>query len=183
MTELPTTAMEKPGMDGWFAVDRSHRYQLRVFYEDTDAGGVVYHANYLRFMERGRTSMLRLLGYDQSTLARPPGVAFAVRRADIDFRSPARLDDALEVVTRIIDIRGASFAAAQSIERDGRTLVAADILIAALRTDAGGIGKPARTPPEIRRSMERILTGGGGAMTADRPGSGEPDISQQGMEF
>ncbi|WP_114394535.1 YbgC/FadM family acyl-CoA thioesterase [Oleisolibacter albus] len=95
----------------------AHLYPLRVYYEDTDAGGIVYHANYLRFCERARTEMMRLVGYPHSTMIDEAGVAFAVRRCEIDFLQPARLDDALEVVTVISDIGGATLDVLQTVRR------------------------------------------------------------------
>lgn len=160
-----------PQLDGALRSDGDHVYPVRVFYEDTDAGGIVYHANYLRFMERARTSLLRLLGWRQSEIVADQGVAFAVRRMTIDFIAPARLDDTLEVVSRITDIRGASFAAAQWICRDGRTLVNADMQIAAITGD----GRATRLPAAVRQSLESLSRrhrGGGAAVGDSIPISG-----------
>lgn len=77
-------------------------FQVRVYYEDTDHGGVVYHANYLRFMERARTEMLREKGYELDVLERDPGILFVVRRAHLDFRAPARFNDLLQIKSAII---------------------------------------------------------------------------------
>src|SRR5687768_17594667 len=103
-----------------------HRLPLRIYYEDTDAVGLVFHANYLRYAERGRTEMLRALGTQHTEIGKSVGVAFAVRRCEIDFRSPAKLDDLLEVQTRITDIGGASIEFEQNVIRrdpDGDRLV------------------------------------------------------------
>lgn len=140
------------GLDGRFDADGLHILDLRVYYEDTDAGGIVYHANYLRFMERGRSAMLRCLGYRHTELAAESGVAFAVRRATIDFVTPARLEDALEVTTRIADIRGASFAVAQSVRRDGRPLAGGELMLALIGRD----GRPTRTPPALRAALQTL---------------------------
>ena len=132
-----------------------HRYPLRVYYEDTDAGGIVYHANYLRFMERARTEMLRLLGLSHTELMEREGVSFAVRRMRIEFVAPARLDDTLEVVTRIADIGGASLAAAQSVRRagpDGRELAWADLTLALINR----AGRPARLPAPVRDILNTL---------------------------
>src|ERR1700712_780403 len=99
-------------LDGAIA-DGLHRMQVRVYYEDTDFSGIVYHANYLRFMERGRTNYLRLLGADQGALfaeaeSEAPGFAFVVRAMQLGFRKPSRMDDLLEIVTRPLDVKGAS---------------------------------------------------------------------------
>lgn len=124
----------------------THLLPIRVYYEDTDFSGVVYHAGYLRFLERGRTDSLRLAGVDQSTLhARGDGLIFAVRRMTIDFLRPARMDDVLTVETRIVEARGASLVIAQRILRANELVVTADVRVAAI---AGG--RPARIPDELR---------------------------------
>lgn len=124
------------------------RYPVRVYYEDTDAGGVVYHANYLRFAERARTEFLRALGIEQREMREKDGFGFVVRRCTIDFRAPAFLDDALEVVTRITGIRGAALEAVQEVVRQGETdpLVVVDLVIAGVN----GRGRPARLPQKVR---------------------------------
>ena len=99
-----------------------HAWPLRVYYEDTDAAGIVYHASYLRFAERGRTEMLRELGFDHRSLADAHGVVFAVSRCVIDFRRPARLDDLLEVRTRPLAVGGARLELEQLVMRGGRTV-------------------------------------------------------------
>ena len=120
---------------------------MRVYYEDTDFSGVVYHASYLRFLERGRTDFLRLAGVDQSTLhAEGEGLIFAVRRMTIEFVKPARMDDVLVIETRTEEVRGASLVIAQKILRDGEVIVSADVRVAAI---AGG--RPARIPDGLRR--------------------------------
>ena len=102
--------------------DGRHRMQIRVYYEDTDFSGIVYHANYLRFMERGRSNYLRLLGADQRALfaeaeSEAPGFAFVVRAMQLEFLKPARMDDLLEVVTRTLEVKGASITLAQEVRR------------------------------------------------------------------
>ncbi|MGB8274759.1 MAG: YbgC/FadM family acyl-CoA thioesterase, partial [Alphaproteobacteria bacterium] len=96
-----------------------HRFPVRVYYEDTDAGGVVYYANYLKFAERARTEMMHLVGAGYGDAVRAGKVAFAVRRCEIDFLAPARLDDLLEVETRLLEAGGASLSAEQRIRREG----------------------------------------------------------------
>ncbi len=110
-----------------------HRFEVRVYYEDTDAAGIVYHANYLRFAERARTEWLRSLGLDHDRLRREHGVRFAVRRCIVDYLRPARLDDLLSVETRVTGASGARLELLQDISlRDGPavqirvTLVALD---------------------------------------------------------
>jgi acyl-CoA thioester hydrolase len=128
----------------------THELPVRVYYEDTDFSGVVYHASYLRFLERGRTDFLRLAGVDQSTLhAEGEGLIFAVRRMTIDFLKPARMDDVLVVRTRTAMVRGASLSIAQAIFRGDETILTADVRVAAL---AGG--RPARIPDPLRAIFE-----------------------------
>jgi len=128
----------------------THVLPVRVYYEDTDFSGVVYHASYLRFLERGRTDFLRLTGVDQSVLhAEGQGLIFAVRRMIIDFLKPARMDDVLVVRTRTEEVRGASLAIAQTILRDDETILTADVRVAAL---AGG--RPARIPDGLRAILK-----------------------------
>jgi acyl-CoA thioester hydrolase len=111
------------------AAPPAFRLPVRVYYEDTDAAGVVYYANYLRFMERARTEWLRALGYEQSALARH-GIAFAARSSQVEYLKPARLDDAIEVVSTIVSLGRAQMVFAQRIERDGELLVDASMRIA-----------------------------------------------------
>lgn len=133
----------------------AHCFELRVYYEDTDFGGVVYYANYLKFIERARTEWLRALGVDQTRLKAQAGLVFVVRRCAVEFRRPARLDDLLTVRTRLIKARGASLELAQAVhltERPGEEgaasaapLVAAEVLIACIDPD----GRPARLPAAL----------------------------------
>jgi acyl-CoA thioester hydrolase len=119
---------------------------IRVYYEDTDFSGVVYHASYLRFLERGRTEFLRAAGVDQSSLhAAGEGLIFAVRRLTIDYLKPARMDDVLAVETRTADVRGASLVIAQRILRGEELIAAADVRVAAIMG-----GRPARIPDALR---------------------------------
>src|SRR6266699_49070 len=123
-----------PQLDG-VMVDGCHHMQVRVFYEDTDFSGIVYHANYLRFMERGRTNHLRLLGAEQHALfakaqAETPGFAFVVRSMQIDYLKPARMDDVLEVVTWPVAVKGASITLAQEVRRGEHVLVKAEVRVA-----------------------------------------------------
>lgn len=122
-----------------------HRFSLRVYYEDTDFSGVVYHANYLRFLERGRTEMLRDLGVDQAALfVGDAPVAFAVARMEIEFRRPARMDDLLSVETRVTAVGGASLTMHQAL------LCGPDILVdATVRVAAVSRGRAVRLPGEL----------------------------------
>ena len=108
-------------------------WPTRVYWEDTDAGGVVYHARYLAFMERARSEWMRTRGWGQDTLRARDDLMFVVRAMDIDFRAPARLDDQLQVSVQLLECRGASMIFGQRIERDAALLVEARVRIAALR--------------------------------------------------
>jgi acyl-CoA thioester hydrolase len=115
--------------------DGRHHMQIRVYYEDTDFSGIVYHANYLRFMERGRTNHLRLMGAEQHTLfaeaeLETPGFVFVVRSMQIDFFKPARMDDVLDVVTWPVAVKGASITLAQEVRRGEVVLVKAEVRVA-----------------------------------------------------
>ena len=116
---------------------------LRIYYEDTDFSGFVYHARYLHFFERGRTEALRALGIDQRALfeAAEGPESFVVRRMSVDFRIPARMDDLVDVETRISEIGGASFDMRQRLMRGGEVLASADVTIAFLAK-----GLPKRLP-------------------------------------
>ncbi|HYF55761.1 MAG TPA: tol-pal system-associated acyl-CoA thioesterase [Salinarimonas sp.] len=136
-------------MTGGVLADGAHRLPVRVYYEDTDFSGVVYHASYLRFMERGRTELLRALAVAQADLHQDgAGLAFAVRRMTLDFRRPARMDDLLEVVTRPREMRGASMTLAQEVRRGGEVLVEAEVTVAAVRD-----GRAVRIPDGLRRAL------------------------------
>ncbi len=124
----------------------THYLPVRVYYEDTDFSGVVYHASYLRFLERGRTDFLRAGGVDQSVLhAGGEGLIFAVRRMTIDYLLPARMDDVLVIETRTAEVRGASLVIDQRITRGRDTIVTADVRVAAILG-----GRPVRIPDELR---------------------------------
>jgi len=126
-----------------------HVLPLRVYYEDTDAAGIVYYANWLRFLERGRTEMLRLLGQEHSALRAERGVNWVVRRCAIDYLKPARLDEAIEVVTGCGEMRGASLDMLQEARRDGEILVRAELTVACM----GEAGRPVRLPPSVREAL------------------------------
>lgn len=107
-------------------------WPTRVYWEDTDAGGVVYHARYVAFMERARTEWMRALGYGQESTRQDHGLVFAVRSMRVDFLKPARLDDALEVEVILRQCRKASLVFEQRIVREGALLIAAEVKVAAL---------------------------------------------------
>src|SRR6202012_3145565 len=123
-----------PNLDGEIRDGRNHM-QVRVYYEDTDFSGIVYHANYLRFMERGRTTHLRLMGAEQHALfaeveTETPGFAFVVRSMTLDFLKPARMDDVLDIVTWPVAVKGASIVLAQEVRRHDDLLVKAEVRVA-----------------------------------------------------
>ena len=130
----------------------AHQMPLRVYYEDTDAAGIVYYANYLKFAERGRTEMMRELGFAHSQIAEEIGTLFTVRRCSVDYRAPARLDDALTVDTRIVEIGGATLLLDQQIRRDDNILVQIDMLVACVGPD----GRPRRVPPGLRTALRNL---------------------------
>ncbi|WP_099865389.1 tol-pal system-associated acyl-CoA thioesterase [Pararhizobium haloflavum] len=140
-----TTTRTTEGLAGELT-GKGHRLVQRVYYEDTDFSGVVYHARYLHFLERGRTDFLRLLGVDQGAMAaRSESLAFVVRHMEIDFRTPARMDDILTIETAPAAIGGARLELLQSILRDGRVLITARVKVALI--DANG--RPRRMPAEL----------------------------------
>jgi acyl-CoA thioester hydrolase len=134
--------------------DGRHQMQVRVYFEDTDSGQIVYHANFLRFMERGRTNYLRLLGTNQHALLQEarndaPGFTFVVRSMTIDFLKPAVLDDVLDVVTLPQEVRGASVTLLQECRRADDLLVTARVRVAFISG-----GKAQRIPKALRLAME-----------------------------
>lgn len=143
------TADPGEGLAGALA-GAEHVLRQRVYFEDTDFTGLVYHARYLHFMERGRTDYLRLLGIGHNDLA-AEGLFFAVAKMAIDFRRPARIDDVLTVRTALAELGGARMVLAQRIEREATLLVAANVTIAMLRDG----GRPARFPPRLRSAFGR----------------------------
>ncbi len=130
----------------------SHRFTVRVYYEDTDAGGVVYHASFLAFAERGRAEMMRRVAGDDAG-RRSPAVLCVVRSCEIDYRRSARLDDLLLVQTRLVAIGGASFRLQQDICRDGEVLVVIRLTLVCVRE----IGHPTRIPDRLRQAMTVVL--------------------------
>jgi len=127
-------------------VKNTHTINFRVYYEDTDSGGVVYYANYLKFAERARTEMLREKNIRQSTLAQDSGILFVVRRASVELLAPARLDDMIEITTHIKELGGASIKMLQEIFCDGKKLAEVDVLVVCVNDKF----KAARIPDSIR---------------------------------
>ena len=133
--------------------DKPYRMPLRVYYEDTDAGGVVYYANYLAFMERARTEWLRSLGYENQQLLDEQGVVFAVRRAAVDYLSPARLDDLLEVVVSLSRIKRASLVFEQQILRGDELLCIGEITLVCVGLEQF---KPTAIPDSIMQEISHV---------------------------
>jgi acyl-CoA thioester hydrolase len=124
-------------------------FGLRVYYEDTDLAGIVYYANYLKYIERARTEALIAAGIDQAAIRSETGSVFAVRRVEADFLAPARFQDVLEVRTRVLETRGARAALAQEVLRDGTALFRARVEVVCLGPD----GRPRRFPEAVRAAL------------------------------
>ncbi|HEX7760830.1 MAG TPA: tol-pal system-associated acyl-CoA thioesterase [Caulobacteraceae bacterium] len=147
MTAIPTA--------GTFE-GREHRLPVRIYYEDTDFTGLVYHANYLRYFERGRSDYLRLAGLDHTALLnRPDPCAFVVTRVELDFRKAARVDDALMVRTTYDEIRGVRLIIRQRIERGDELIAQAEVTAACITPD----GRPRRPPADLVETLKPRLAG------------------------
>ena len=131
-----------------------HSFAVRVYYEDTDLAGIVYYANYLKFIERARTEWVRALGVDQGRLRSQAGIVFAVRRVEADYLRPARFDDELRVQTTLLAMTGARIVLEQDIFRASDKLFAATVTLVCLTGD----GHPARIPAEVRLQLGRAVT-------------------------
>jgi acyl-CoA thioester hydrolase len=128
-----------------------HVLPLRVYFEDTDFSGRVYHAAYLKFMERGRSDFLRLIGIHHDELAAEDRVAFAIRRMSIEFLGGATIDDLLEVETRVSSIQGARVVVLQRVTRGEEELVTAEVMVALVDEK----GRPKRLTPAMRSLLDR----------------------------
>lgn len=131
----------------------SHSFPIRVYYEDTDLAGIVYYANYLKFIERARTEWVRGLGVDQGRLRAEQGIVFAVRRVEADYLRPAKFDDELAVTTVLQAATGARMVLDQTVLRSGEVLFQANVTLVCLTAT----GQPARIPAEIRRLLGAAL--------------------------
>lgn len=131
---------------------------MRVYYEDTDAGGVVYYANYLSFMERARTEWLRVLGFEQPEMAAAHGVLFVVRAVQIDYLKPSRFNDSLQVTVEAVNVGGSRIRFLQHVLRGNEEIVRAEVEVVCVSTDTF---KPARMPDAMRSAMETTTTGTG----------------------
>jgi acyl-CoA thioester hydrolase len=148
----------KPGQDtstelAGQLIKGGHTMRVRVYYEDTDFTGIVYHANYLRFMERGRTNYLRLVGADhralfEQTEKEAPSFAFVVRSMKVDFLRPAYMDDLLEIRSLSKEVSGASITLHQKVMRSEEVMVEAEVRVAFVSE-----GKPRRIPELLRKAM------------------------------
>ena len=152
--------MQNLALDGELK-DGRHTQVVRVYYEDTDFTGIVYHANYLRYMERGRTNYLRLIGADhrvlfEQTEKEAPGFAFVVRAMTIDFLKPARMDDILHVVSDPVEVKGASVTIRQKVMRGEELLVEAQVKVAFI---SGGRAKPIPKPLRIAMKADQDAAG------------------------
>ncbi len=132
----------------------THKLAVRVYYEDTDAGGVVFFANYLKFMERGRTEWLRALGVSQQSLALKERRSFVVSRLDMQYKSPARLDDLLEITSQVTRLGRASLHFTQFVNRNGELLGSGNIEIGCIDVDSL---KPAAIPPDLYRHLKASI--------------------------
>jgi acyl-CoA thioester hydrolase len=127
----------------------SHHYKVRVYYEDTDMGGVVYHANYLRYIERARSDWVRRLGNDQNAM-REDGIVWVVRRIEADYRAAAKFEDELEIDTDMVSISGARLVMEQSVRRGDQVIFHAMVTAVCMNAK----GKPVRLPAEIRALLQ-----------------------------
>jgi acyl-CoA thioester hydrolase len=125
-------------------------WPVRVYYEDTDAGGVVYYANYLRFMERARSEWLRAMGFEQSMLAAEYRVLFVVRAVNIDYLKPSRFDDSLQVTVEVVNVGGSRIRFLQRVLRGDEEIVRADVDVVCVNTDTF---RPSRVPLEMRTTI------------------------------
>lgn len=129
---------------------KPHVWPVRVYFEDTDAGKIVYHANYLKFAERVRTEMLRAMGADHNAMIKDDGAMFVVKNVNIEYLASAVLDDALEVHTSITKIGNASLVLQQNVLRAGVTLAASEVVLVSVNMN----GQPCRIPASIRSKIE-----------------------------
>ena len=130
----------------------SHSFAIRVYYEDTDLAGIVYYANYLKFIERARTEWVRSLGIDQTRLRAEQGLVFAVRRVEADYLRPAKFEDELCVTTDLIQIGCARIELRQEVLRGAERLFTATVVLVCLQDS----GHPARVPADIRAALQPL---------------------------
>lgn len=145
-------ASRPPRSGGGLARGPVHRFPVRVYYEDTDAAGIVYYANYLKFAERARSEWLREIGAEEARALKASGLLFVVRRCEIDYLQPARLDDLLEVATRVAGCAGATLDLDQTVRRGDADLVVMRVMLACLNS----AGRPARLPAALRATFATL---------------------------
>ena len=133
----------------------AHTTTIRIYYEDTDSGGVVYYANYLKFAERARTEMLRGLGINQSTLVKNSGIVFVVKKATLELLAPARLDDIITIQTSVQEISGASINILQEMECNNLKIAKLGVLVVCVNDKF----KPARIPDVIKKALGSCILG------------------------
>lgn len=146
---MPNLPRRRPALAEQGGPSPAHVFDLRVYYEDTDLAGIVYYANYLRFIERARTEWVRGLGIDQGRMRAEAGLVFAVRRLEADYLRPARFDDPLRVETRLVTLTGARIHLAQAVLRADERLFAAQVVLVCLTA----AGAAARLPMALRRVL------------------------------
>jgi tol-pal system-associated acyl-CoA thioesterase len=129
------------------------RFPIRVYYEDTDTGGIVYYANYLKYMERARTEWLASLGYELSALERVEGIVFVVHRVEIDYRMPAKLGDKLDATLTLVELHRASMVVRQDVVRGDDVLTAARVALACVDRASR---RPTRIPAPLHERLERL---------------------------
>jgi acyl-CoA thioester hydrolase len=145
--------LDEPYAGAW--VDGTHRFALRVYFEDTDVAGIVYYANYLKFMERARSDMLRSAGIDQRAVLEQSGGVYVVAEAHIKYKRPARLDDALQILSQVREVRAASCIIHQRVMR-GREILADAMITAAFLSREG---RPQRQPRPWMETFKRLREG------------------------
>lgn len=132
----------------------THDFPVRVYYDDTDAGGVVYHANYLKFCERARTEYLRALGFENSGLRSETGIIIVVKKVEAEYLAPSRLDDSLVVQTRLLSMKNTSFVMEQKVLKDtGEIFVMTVLLVCISESEA----RPVKIPDSVRKIFEKEM--------------------------
>lgn len=137
---------ETPTIKGTLFEDKTFSFPVRIYYEDTDAGGIVYYANYLKFAERARTEYLRHIGFNQDDLLKDKGVGFVVRECHVSYKTPAKLDDALNITCKVTEIKGVSLKMEQKLYRDDTILSEIEISLVFLSLPSM---RPTKIPSEI----------------------------------
>ncbi|HLS21614.1 MAG TPA: tol-pal system-associated acyl-CoA thioesterase [Paenalcaligenes sp.] len=131
----------------------THQLPIRIYYEDTDAGGIVYYANYMKYFERARTEWLRTLGISQSRLAQEQKQLFVVRQSEVHYLQPAQLDDLLTVETTLVELRGASLTFSQQAVLDGTPMCSSTTVVVCINSETM---RPTKIHPTIRTILEKV---------------------------